>query len=81
MGRNETDSKKQRDRCTILVTYELKDTVKEIEEAKEVEKSVEEKPKKKILKTNYYYLDESQGGGSEMHLYKADGTRDRMEQR
>jgi hypothetical protein len=88
VGRNETDSKKQRDRCTMLVTYEESAAVEVEGEKSEAlkggvgtSKSVEEKPKKKILKTNYYYLDESQGSISEQHLYKADGTWDRMESR
>ncbi len=85
VGRNETDPK-TRNRCTMLVTYEeyepeLVDEEKPQDEKKSTSEESQEKPKKKHLKTNYYYLDESQGGESEMHLYKADGTWDRMESR
>ncbi len=81
VGRNEKDSK-TRNRCTMLVTYELVDEAKG-EDKKEDEQKTEgeEKPTKKHLKTNYYYLDESQGNESEFHLFKPDGNWDRMEQR
>jgi hypothetical protein len=79
LGRNETDLVKTRDRCTVVVRYEFVD---DQEKRDEDEKDHKEAGKKytPALKTKVYYLDETRGNYSSMHLYKPDGTWDRMNQ-
>jgi hypothetical protein len=77
LDRNGEDKEITRDRCTMVVRYEFEET-QEVMEAKNAELQKEGKVYFPPLKTSVYYLDETKGGGSRMHLYKPDKTWDRM---